>query len=97
MIDEAIRAGSQEVLADLRMVIGDQKYVPPEENGAKHICRKLLFTCYMGTENSSGATKAAATSLASQIGSNHQNIIIDTAVKAIIGERLDSRRCSKTR
>ena len=86
MIDEAIRAGSQEVLADLRMVIGDQKYVPPETLGAKHICQKLLFTCYMGTENSSGATKAAASSLASQIGSNHQNIIIDTAVKAIIGK-----------
>lgn len=74
------------VLGDLRTVIGDSKYMPPESSGAREICQKLLFTCYMGTENSSQKTKSAAKNFASQIGASHQSIIIDTAVRAIVGE-----------
>ncbi|XP_022647389.1 glutamine-dependent NAD(+) synthetase-like isoform X2 [Varroa jacobsoni] len=84
LIDEAIKAGNQEVLGDLRTVIGDSKYMPPESSGAREICQKLLFTCYMGTENSSQKTKSAAKNFASQIGASHQSIIIDTAVRAIV-------------
>ncbi|OQR76214.1 putative glutamine-dependent NAD(+) synthetase-like [Tropilaelaps mercedesae] len=84
LVDEAIKAGSQEVLSDLRMVIGDSKYMPPDPAGARDICQRLLFTCYMGTENSSQGTKSAAKNFASQIGASHQSIIIDTAVRAIV-------------
>lgn len=44
-----------------------------------------MVTCYMGTENSSAETKARAAELASQIGSYHHGIVIDTAISAILG------------
>jgi len=39
----------------------------------------------MGTENSSAETKARAAELASQLGSYHHGIVIDTAISAILG------------
>lgn len=71
-----------QVLADIRKIVGDCEYVPI---GPKQLCNTILVTCYMGTENSSLETKARAAELASQIGSYHHSIVIDTAISAILG------------
>ncbi len=69
------------MLRDVRKIVNDPNYVPVS---AKDICAKLFVTCYMGTENSSVATKTRAQSLASDIGSNHLSIVIDVAVRAVV-------------
>ena len=46
---------------------------------------RIFVTCYMGTENSSEDTRSRAKKLSSQIGSYHLSIVIDTAVKAVLG------------
>ncbi|KAH7707703.1 Protein QNS-1 b [Aphelenchoides avenae] len=49
------------------------------------LCSRLLYTCYMGSENSSKMTKDCADGLAKDIGSNHSSIFIDAAVSAFLG------------
>ena len=71
-----------QVINDIRKIVGDSEYLPTDP---KQLCNTLLVTCYMATENSSSATKALAAELASQLGSYHHNIVIDTAVSAILG------------
>lgn len=48
-------------------------------------CSQVLYTCYMGTENSSLFTKSAAANLAREISSNHSSIVIDTVVQSLLG------------
>ena len=82
LVTEAVARGDETVLADARRITGDPGYTPTE---AQELCSRIFVTCYMGTENSSEDTKARAKKLASQIGSYHLSIVIDTAVKAVLG------------
>jgi len=82
LVVEAVSQGSESVLADVRRVAGDVSYTPTDP---QELCSRLLVTCYMATENSSEETKARAKKLAGQIGSYHLSIVIDTAVKAVLG------------
>jgi len=82
LVVEAVSQGSESVLADVRRVAGDVSYTPTDP---QELCSRLLVTCYMATENSSEETKARAKKLAGQIGSYHLSIMIDTAVKAVLG------------
>uniref|UniRef100_A0A0N4Z5Y9 Glutamine-dependent NAD(+) synthetase n=1 Tax=Parastrongyloides trichosuri TaxID=131310 RepID=A0A0N4Z5Y9_PARTI len=50
----------------------------------KELCNKILFTCYMGSENSSNFTKESASLLAADLGSRHSNILIDTVVNSCL-------------
>ncbi len=50
---------------------------------AKHIANQLLYTCYMGTANSSRETRRRAKELASEIGSYHLNINMESLVIAM--------------
>ena len=50
---------------------------------AKHLANQLLYTCYMGTSNSSRETRQRAKELAHEIGSYHLNINIDSLVNAL--------------
>ncbi|CEF69535.1 Glutamine-dependent NAD(+) synthetase [Strongyloides ratti] len=50
----------------------------------RELCGKILFTCYMGSENSSTFTKECALSLAKDLGSKHSSILIDTIVSACL-------------
>ena len=70
-----------QVLNDIRKIVGDADYTPTDP---KQLCNTLLVTCYMATENSSIETKSRAADLASQIGSYHHSIVIDTAISAIL-------------
>uniref|UniRef100_A0A915D1H6 Glutamine-dependent NAD(+) synthetase n=1 Tax=Ditylenchus dipsaci TaxID=166011 RepID=A0A915D1H6_9BILA len=47
---------------------------------AAELCSKILFTCYMGSENSSEMTKNAAKMLAKDISSNHTSVLFICAV-----------------
>ena len=51
---EDVKAGNEQVLADVRRIVGNDKYLPSD---AKDLCSKIFYTCYMGTTNSSEATK----------------------------------------
>jgi NAD+ synthase (glutamine-hydrolysing) len=55
---------------------------PPKS--AKDIAKNILHTVYMGTENSSGATRARAKQLADEIGCYHTDLNIDNVTSAII-------------
>ncbi|XP_047517779.1 glutamine-dependent NAD(+) synthetase [Pieris napi] len=80
-ICEAVEIGESQVLDDVRRVVCDFNYTPKDP---KELCNKLLVTCYMASKNSSEETKLRAKELASEIGSYHFPIIIDTAVKAVL-------------
>uniref|UniRef100_A0A182JFP2 Glutamine-dependent NAD(+) synthetase n=1 Tax=Anopheles atroparvus TaxID=41427 RepID=A0A182JFP2_ANOAO len=81
LVVEAVAAGDCQVRDDCRKILADPAYVP---SGAGDLCGRLLFTCYMGTENSSRETRARAAALADQIRSHHLSIGIDSAVAALL-------------
>lgn len=55
----------EKVLADVRKMVCDMEYTPKQP---QELCNRLLFTCYMGSQNSSVETRQRAKTLASQIG-----------------------------
>ncbi len=58
------------------------------------LANRLLYTCYIGTENSSGDTQKRAKQLAEQIGAYHLNINMDGLVHAL--QTLFTRITQKT-
>jgi NAD+ synthase (glutamine-hydrolysing) len=62
------QAGNENVLRDARMLTGEENYTPTD---ARDLANKLLYTCYMGTKNSSAETRHRAKTLASEIGAYH--------------------------
>lgn len=82
LIINAVSRGDTTVLYDIRRILCEPEYTPQDP---KELCGRLFVTCYMGTENSSVETRKRAADLASQIGSFHTNINIDTAVSAVLG------------
>ena len=80
-IMERVNENNQNVINDVRKVVGDASYTP---SSREELASKVLYTCYMGTKNSSEFTKSCATKLAKAIGSTHTNIVIDTVVEALI-------------
>lgn len=81
LVVAAVQSGDSQVLHDVRKILADPEYTP--DNPAA-LCNRLLVTCYMGTENSSKETKQRASILASQLGSYHLEINIDSAVSAVL-------------
>lgn len=61
-------SADEQILADCRSIVSDQSYTPKDPSD---LCHRLLYTCYMGTENSSEETKLRAAGLASEINANH--------------------------
>eukprot|EP00111_Clytia_hemisphaerica_P001503 TCONS_00004305-protein len=82
LVCQSVKRGNAQTLSDTRKMVNDQTYVPKDPN---ELCGRIFVTCYMGTENSSVDTQARARNLASDIGSYHLGIFIDTAIKALIG------------
>ncbi len=79
LVTEA-QAGNEQVMADVQRLVGDERYVPTDP---AELASRLLFTGYMGTKNSSRATRKRAKALAGQIGATHLDVNIDTAVTAL--------------
>eukprot|EP01112_Ceratiomyxa_fruticulosa_P017654 TRINITY_DN5544_c0_g2_i1.p1 TRINITY_DN5544_c0_g2~~TRINITY_DN5544_c0_g2_i1.p1 ORF type:complete len:705 (+),score=141.82 TRINITY_DN5544_c0_g2_i1:93-2207(+) len=73
--------GNQQVIEDARRIVGDEKYVPKD---ARELASRVLFTCYMGSVNSSSETRDRAALVAKEIGATHNNAIIDPITTAFL-------------
>ena len=78
----AVKNGNIQTLSDVRNIVKDNEYIPTD---SKELCGRIFVTCYMGTDNSSQETKDRAANLARDIGSYHMGIVIDSAIKALLG------------
>ncbi|WOK99797.1 hypothetical protein Cni_G08509 [Canna indica] len=82
LVIKDIQDGDEQVKADA-LRIGHYK------NGefptdSKEFAKRIFYTIYMGTENSSEATRSRAKRLADEIGSWHLNADIDSVVSALL-------------
>lgn len=71
------------MISDARRIVGepeDSIYIPSDP---KEFCSRIFHTCYMGSENSSVATRQRAKLLARAIGAFHVDLNIDTVVTAV--------------
>ena len=82
LVVKAAGAGDEQVIADVRKVT--RKAAPWLPADAKELCGMILHTCYMGTENSSAATRGRAEALASELGAHHTLADIGPMVKGVI-------------
>lgn len=82
MVVKEAANGNQQVIRDVRRFTGkdDADYIPAD---ARELANRLLYTCYMGTENSSKATRSRARALTDQIGSFHLDANIDSIVTSM--------------
>ena len=51
---------------------------------AKELAHLLFQTVYLGSENSSAATRSRSSALAAEIGASHLDVRIDTVVAAVV-------------
>ncbi len=82
MVVNETAQGNQQVIRDVRRLVGkeDTDYFPVD---ARELANRVFYTCYMGTENSSKATRSRAKVLTNQIGSFHLDANIDSIVTAM--------------
>ncbi|CED83047.1 glutamine-dependent nad synthetase with gat domain-containing protein [Phaffia rhodozyma] len=83
LVVEACDRGDQQVISDARRIAGepeDSTYIPSDH---KEFAGRIFHTCFMGTENSSKDTRQRAKELASDIGSYHVDLNMDTVVSAV--------------
>jgi len=67
----AIEEGNTQVIADLRRISGEPAESTWLPKTPQEVCGRLFHTCFMGTTNSSGETRARAKELAEAIGAYH--------------------------
>ena len=82
LVVKAAAAGDEQVITDVRKVT--RKAAPWLPADAKELCGMILHTCYMGTENSSAATRGRAAALAAELGAHHTLADIGPMVKGVI-------------
>ena len=88
LVIQAVNEGDQVVLNDLHRLLGVStlEHLVVDEiqfNTPARLTNKILHTIYMGTENSTLATRARAELLASEISSYHNSFNIDTVVSSV--------------
>lgn len=76
---QSINSGDDNTLADLRRIAGEPNLTVKEP---QDIVKRLLHTCYMGTQHSGGQTRSRAKRLSESIGAYHSDINIDDTVAA---------------
>lgn len=85
LVIEAINTGDDAVLNDVRKVASradeQNSYIP---NCPKELASRIFHTAYMGSENSSEQTRGRAKTLASEIGSYHLEMRIDSVFQSIV-------------
>ena len=93
LVAKAIREKNESVTRDVSrwLEVGETPdvFVDP-----RVLANRLLYTCYIGTENSSRDTQKRAKQLAEQIGADHLNINMDGLVSAL--QTLFTRITQKT-
>jgi len=89
LVAKAIHANKQHVIRDAERLFGKDNIQKIKtdfsdySHAAQYIANQVLYTCYMGTDNSSRETRLRAKQLASEIGSYHLDINIESLVKAL--------------
>ena len=82
MVISAVASGNQQVIADVRRITGeDHSYLLTDP---REFANRIFHTCYMGSQNSSKATRSRAKAIADQIGAYHLNVNIDSVVSALV-------------
>jgi NAD+ synthase (glutamine-hydrolysing) len=81
---EEIESGNADVLASLKKILRNPGYNPPSSKDSHLLVKEILFTCYMGTVNSSQETRGRAKNLSAQIGATHYDSTIDEMVKGAL-------------
>ncbi|XP_010245173.1 PREDICTED: glutamine-dependent NAD(+) synthetase isoform X2 [Nelumbo nucifera] len=82
LVVKEIANGDEQVKAD---AIRIGKYVDGQfPTDSKEFANRIFYTVFMGTENSSEATKSRAKVLADEIGSWHLDVCIDSIVSALL-------------
>lgn len=82
LVAKAIRARDATVRSDVNRWL-EAGETPDRLANPAVLANRLLYTCYIGTENSSRETQKRAKQLAGQIGAYHLNINMDALVTAL--------------
>ncbi|RZC62907.1 hypothetical protein C5167_024667 [Papaver somniferum] len=82
LVVKEIANGDEQVKADAIRIghYTDGKY----PTDSKEFAKRIFYTVFMGTENSSDATRSRAKLLADEIGSWHLDVSIDTVISSLI-------------
>jgi NAD+ synthase (glutamine-hydrolysing) len=83
MVAREAKAGNPLVLRDARRAVREDPnsdYVPAD---AREFAHRIFCTCYMGTKNSSAATRERAKQVAEQIGAYHLCVGIDSLLAVL--------------
>ncbi|XP_030439797.1 glutamine-dependent NAD(+) synthetase [Syzygium oleosum] len=92
LVVKEIANGDEEVKAD---AIRIGRYADGQfPTDSKEFAKRIFYTVYMGTENSSEATRSRAKLLADEIGAWHLDVCIDNVVSALLSlfEKLTGKR-----
>ncbi|KAL0928967.1 hypothetical protein M5K25_000905 [Dendrobium thyrsiflorum] len=82
LVIKDIENGDEQVKADAIRVGNYKNGEFP--SSSKEFAKRIFYTVYMGTENSSDATRARAKKLAEEIGSWHLDVNIDAVIFALL-------------
>ncbi len=93
LVAKAIREKNESVIRDVSRWLAEGE-TPDVFTDPCVLANRLLYTCYIGTENSSRDTQKRAKQLAEQIGADHLSINMDGLVKAL--QTLFTRITQKT-
>ena len=93
LVAEAVREKNAMVISDVARWL-EKDETPDVFTDPCVLANRLLYTCYIGTENSSRETQKRAKLLAEQIGAYHLNINMDGLVRAL--QSLFTRITQKT-
>ncbi|KAJ9101237.1 glutamine-dependent NAD(+) synthetase [Naganishia friedmannii] len=83
LVVKTAQQGDQQVIADARRIAQEEEgssYIPSDP---REFANRIFHTCYMGTENSSPATRKRAKDLAEALGSYHVDLNMDVLVTAV--------------
>ena len=93
LVAKAVRENDTAVISDVERWL-EKDETPDVFTDPCLLANRLLYTCYIGTENSSRETQKRAKQLAEQIGASHLNINMDGLVNAL--QSLFTRITQKT-
>lgn len=82
LVVKEISDGNEQVINDVRRITRSSSTWMPVSSA--ELSNKLLHTCFMGTENSSNATRDRAKRLADNIGAYHISLNMDSLVSSVI-------------
>lgn len=84
LVADAANAGNKQVIEDVRKIVPIASELGDEPLRPSDITQAVLHTVYMGTTNSTDATRLRAVSLAQDVGCYHSWVNIDKAVHAVV-------------